>query len=127
MPKLPALPYRCTGQSTVELESVVQAEGLVAVFDCQGHDQISAIIWLLNQTELSVNSPPPGVIGIGTTMLIIPATTMYNGSVVQCVAATLATGFIRSPNATLTIVRKLIQLEEDSSLIWWTLYCIPRY
>ena len=73
---------------TVQPESVVQAEGLEAVFEClypgaQSHG------WGINGGFLPDDQFPPDVTrippsGDSPARLIIPATPQYNNTVVQC-------------------------------------------
>ena len=87
---------------------MVQAEGLDAVFECQSSGQLSAVVWFLNEFELSLNNPPPGI-RIDNQLLTIPATAMNNGSVVRCRAVSGA-GILDSPNATLSFLVSSIAL-----------------
>ena len=76
-------------QFTVQPESVVQAEELEAVFECQCPGAI-AHSWRINGEFLREDQFLPGVTRISpsvdspTARLIIPATPQYNNTVVQC-------------------------------------------
>ena len=98
------------GQFTVQPESVVQAEGLNAVFEClypgaQTHD------WGIQGEFFFDADFPPDVdreipSGGSPARLIIPATLKYNRTVVQCSAVVESSrGFmeILSNNATLLV------------------------
>ena len=93
----------------IQPESVVQAEGLEAVFEClySGVDLLG-YGWALNGSFLSVL--PAGVAVIlplehsPSTRLILPATLQYNNTVVQCEAVLRVEGVLtsfQSENATL--------------------------
>ena len=71
---------------TVQPESVIQAEGLEAVFECL-HPEATAYGWALNgafllnfPVDIDIDSPS----GDSPARLIIPATPQYNNTVVQC-------------------------------------------
>ena len=89
--------------------SVIQAEGLEAVFECL-HPGATAYGWALNGTFLSVY--PPNIVtnspsGDSPASLTIPAIPEYNNTVVQC-RAIVEVGrgsfmVVRSDSATLTV------------------------
>ena len=75
-------------QFTVQPESVVQAEGLEAVFECLCPGAVSHT-WGLDGVFLAADQFPPNVtrvtvLGDSPARLIIPATPQYNNIVVQC-------------------------------------------
>ena len=92
--------------------SVIQAEGLEAVFECL-HPGAISYGWAINGAFLL--DFPPGV-RIGTSInpasLIISVSPEYNNVVIQCVASVpgLMGGFLPSVNATLTVYGLSISL-----------------
>ena len=102
-----------TGQEPffeVQPESVVQAEGLVAVFECQ-YPGATSYSWLINGIPIPL-PPPHGLIvtlpseGSPTARLIIPAITKYNNTIVQCQALVMIGASLEitlSNNATLQV------------------------
>ncbi len=102
-------------QFTVQPVSVVEAQGVDAVFECrypgaQNHN------WVLNGVHFTENSYPPDVTrtlssGDRPARLTIPATAQYNNTVVQCEAVVRDGGvFIPelSVNATLQVQGRLL-------------------
>ena len=93
---------------TVQPVSVIQAEGLMAVFECL-YPGATAYGWAINGTFLSVYPPdidfdPPS--GDSPASLTIPAIPEYNNTVVQCRVFAVVGGGIQvllSDNATLTV------------------------
>ena len=90
---------------------MVQAEGLVAVFECWCPGALSHV-WRINGEYLHDDQFPPNVTRIQpsvdspTARLIIIATPQYNNTVVQCEAIVIEGGvglFVLSENATLTV------------------------
>ena len=81
----------------VQPESVVQAEGLGAVFKCLYHEALS-YTWSINGEFLPDNQFPPDwtrvppLMGIFPARLIIPAASQYNNTVVQCVVVFVEEG-----------------------------------
>ncbi len=92
-------------QFSIEPESVVQAEGLLAKFEClspgAGH------LWFVNglvSTSLNFSSEiriSGGTSGL-PSVLTIPASSQFNNSVIQCAAISLSGGVL-SRNATLIV------------------------
>ena len=90
--------------------SVIQAEGLEAVFECR-HPGATAYCWAINGTFLPWSVFPPDIVvvspsGDSPATLTIPAIPKYNNTVVQCEAVVRAGGgreFVLSDNATLTV------------------------
>ena len=71
-------------QFTVQPESVVQAEGLEAVFEC-GYPDPASFAWFVNGSFVSASNPPQGVtLGPGSTSVSILALPLYNNTVVWC-------------------------------------------
>ena len=102
--------YMFAAQFTVQPVSVVQAQGIDAVFECQ-YPGARTYIWGLNGEFPSHNSLPPDVTvtppsGDIPTKLII-ATGQHNIIVVQCVALVVRAGRVFIPelsvNATLQV------------------------
>ena len=82
--------YMFAAQFTVQPVSVVQAQGLNAVFRCQ-YLGAQSYIWGLNGEFPNEDNYPPDVtrtLSSGDTpaTLTIPATGQYNNTVVQCEA-----------------------------------------
>ena len=79
-----------TAQSnfTVQPVSVIQAEGLMAVFECFHPEGRSSYDWAINGTFLSVF--PSGIVAVSPSVnspvasLTIPASQNYSSIVVQC-------------------------------------------
>ncbi len=95
-------------QFTTEPESVVQAEGLLAEFECLSPGALGHL-WFVNSVETT--SPDSsseirvaGGISGRPSVLTIPATcsSQFNNSVVQCAAVSLS-GLVLSKNATLIV------------------------
>ena len=88
--------------------SVIQAEGLMAVFECL-YPGATAYSWAINGTFLSVY--PSDLVAVSPSggspaSLSIPAIPEYNNTVVQCRAIVVVGGGILvllSDNATLTV------------------------
>ena len=88
--------------------SVIQAEGLEAVFECL-YPGATPYDWAINGTFLTdfppdIDIDPPS--GDSPATLTIPARPEYNNTVVQCEAVVRARGsreFVLSDNATLTV------------------------
>ena len=76
-------------QFTVQPESVVQAEGLEAVFECQ-RPNATGYTWFINDRGATLDNSPADIDVIqrlgGGSAVIIPATPEYNTSVVGCEA-----------------------------------------
>ena len=77
-------------QLTVQPQSVVQAEGLEAVFECLCPEAVFHI-WAINGIFPSDSEFPPNFtqhrpVGDIPAKLIIPAISAYNSTVVQCEA-----------------------------------------
>ncbi len=95
-----------TAQFEIEPESVVQAEGLEAVFECLCRRLLSHL-WIVNEIPSSSDLFPREIqITRGTSgnpsVLTIPASSQFNNSVVQCLALSLS-GRVFSRNVTLTV------------------------
>ena len=91
---------------SIEPESVVQAEGLLAKFECLSPDAISHA-WFVNDrpsTSSDFSSEIEVVRGTSgrPSVLTIPASSQFNNSVVQC-AAFLLSGGVLSRSATLIV------------------------
>ncbi len=83
-------------QFTTEPESVVQAEGLLAEFECLSPDAISHA-WSVNGTpSKSLTSEIRVAEGSedGPSVLTIPASSPFNNSVIQCTAVSLSGGVL---------------------------------
>ena len=98
---------QCTAQQfTIEPESVVQAEGLLAEFECLSPAAL-AHAWLMNGVESRDPAFSPEIRVAGGTsgrpsVLTIPASSQFNYSVIQCVAVSLSSVTL-SRNATLIV------------------------
>ena len=114
-------------QFTVRPESVVQAEGLEAVFECLNTGAVLHA-WGLNgefppedQFPFDLIRLPPS--GDTPARLIIPATPQYNNTVVQCRAVTLLDGnklgSVFSDNATLEV-----QGNSNCVLVWESMHYV---
>ena len=93
-------------QFTIEPESVVQAEGLLAEFKCLSPGALGHA-WFVNGVESSDPDFSSEIrIAGGTSgrpsVLTIPANSQLNKSVIQCAAASLSGG-VFSKNATLIV------------------------
>ncbi len=95
-----------TAQFEIEPESVVQAEGLEAVFECLVPGEFVSYSWIVNglgsgnarfPSEIEVSGGTSG----NPSVLTIPASSQFNNSVVQCIALSLSSGVL-SRNVTLT-------------------------
>ncbi len=89
-------------QFTIEPESVVQAKGLLAEFECLSPGAVDHL-WFVNgigstslTSEIRVVEGSEG----RPSVLTIPASSQFNNSVVQCAAVSLS-GAVFSRNATL--------------------------
>ena len=94
-------------QFTVQPESMVQAEGLEAVFECL-YPRATAHALGINGEFPSDDQFPPDVTrippsGDSPARLIIPATPQHNNTVVQCIAIMLSGPISQSENATLRV------------------------
>ena len=96
---------------SIQPQSVVQAEGLVAVFECLNPVAVSHS-WGINEEFLLDGQFPSSVIrtpasGDSPARLIIPVTPQYNNTVVQCRAIVEERGgslrSVLSFNATLRV------------------------
>ena len=94
---------------TVQPMSLIQAEGLEAVFDCL-HPEAISYAWAINGTFLRLSDFPPDIVPVSPTgdsraTLTVPAIPEYNDTVVQCGATVPGPmgGFPLSGNATLTV------------------------
>ena len=110
--KLPAMQYLLklliyvytAQQFTIEPESVVQAERLLAEFECLSPGAL-AHPWFVNGiASTSLTSEIIVVEGSEgrPSVLIIPASSQFNNSVVQCLASSVS-GVVFSRNATLKV------------------------
>ena len=93
-------------QFTIEPESVVQAEGLLAEFECLSPGAL-AHAWFVNGVgTTSPDSSSEIRVAGGTSgrpsVLTIPASSQFNNSVIQCAAASVS-GVVFSRNATLKV------------------------
>ena len=93
-------------QFTVQPESVVQAQGLEAVFECLNPNAI-VHVWRINGEFLLEDQFPPDVTrippsGDSPARLIIPAIPQYNNTVLQCIALMVEESPL-SRNATLKV------------------------
>ncbi len=94
-----------TAQFEIEPESVVQAEGLEAVFECLYPGSLYR--WRVNGIDLTSDEFPQEIRVTGGTsgnpsQLIIPAISQFNNIVVQCLAVSLSGG-VFSRNVTLKV------------------------
>ena len=65
-------------------ESVVQAEGLDALFECRYPDP-ATYAWLVNESIVAFFEPPQNIkLGDGSTSVTILAIPSYNNTVIQC-------------------------------------------
>ncbi len=92
---------------TSEPESVVQAEGLLAEFECLSPGAI-VYAWFVNGTvSTSPNSSSELKLAGSTSgrpsVLTIPASSQFNNSVIQCAAFFRRSGGVLSRNATLIV------------------------
>ena len=108
-------------QFTVEPESVVQAEGLEAVFECLYPDA-SFHVWGINSIFPSDEKFPLDFVRQAATLnhsasLTIPALAQYNNTKVQCEAVFLGESLPKvSANATLQVQGKsLVALKETDT------------
>ncbi|XP_064391453.1 uncharacterized protein LOC135339303 [Halichondria panicea] len=106
-------------QFTIEPESVVQAEGLLAEFECLSPGALTHP-WFVNgiestspdfSSEIKVAGGTSGL----PSVLTIPASLQFNSSVVQC-AAVSVTGGVLSRNATLKVERVSIEVLNDETI-----------
>ena len=79
--------------------SVSALVGENALFHCTGSG--IAIAWIVDATNASITSIPPTSSGTVQSTLTVPATSVNNGTTVQCV---LYPGSVTSNNATLTVL-----------------------
>ncbi|XP_064390944.1 uncharacterized protein LOC135338765 isoform X4 [Halichondria panicea] len=105
---------------SIEPESVVQAEGLLAKFECLSPDAISHA-WFVNDrpsTSSDFSSEIEVVRGTSgrPSVLTIPASSQFNNSVVQC-AAFLLSGGVLSRSATLIVERVSIEVVNNETSI----------
>ncbi|XP_064391481.1 uncharacterized protein LOC135339333 isoform X2 [Halichondria panicea] len=98
-------------QFTIEPESVVQAEGLLAEFECLSPGALGHI-WFVNgigstslTSEIRVVEGSEG----RPSVLTIPASSQFNNSVIQCAAASVS-GVVFSKNATLIFERVILEV-----------------
>ena len=115
-----------TAGFSVKPESVVQAEGLEAVFECL-YPGASSHIWAINGEFLSEDQFPPDVTRIspsGSTSarLIIPATSQYNNTVVQCEAI-----FREGGSSLISVLSCLVILRIQGEISWCVLIMICYY
>ena len=94
-------------QFTVQPVSVVQAEGLEAMFECFHPESISS--WFVNGVYQTNNNFPFDILPLAGTpaSLTIPARPDYNNTVVQCRAVVEVGGrpeIMLSDNAMLTVL-----------------------
>ena len=83
---------------------MVQAEGLLAEFECLSPGA-SGHIWFINgigSASLTSEIRVAGGISGRPSVLTIPASSQFNNSVVQCAAVSLS-GLVLSKNATLIV------------------------
>ncbi len=96
-------------QFTIEPKSGVQAEGLLAEFECLSPGAISYIYaWFVNDLEstssnFSVEIRVAGGTSGRPSVLTIPASSQFNNSVIQCAAVSLSGAGVLSKNATLVV------------------------
>ncbi len=91
-------------QFTIEPESVVQAEGLLAKFECLSPGALGHL-WFVNgiaSTNLISDIRVAGGISGRPSVLTVPASSQFNNSVIQCAAASVS-GVVFSRNATLIV------------------------
>ena len=108
-------------QFTVQPESVVQAEGLEAVFECLDPGAVGHV-WVINGEYLDVHQFPSDMTRIPASentpsRLIIPATPQYNNTVVQCVPVSGQGSNMREPSENASL-----QIQGESKI----LYSIPK-
>ena len=115
---------------TVQPESVVQAEGLEAVFECQYLEAL-AHTWRLNGVFLAEGQSLPNVTrapasGDSPARLTILATPQYNNTVVQCEALAREGGAgvsfmsVLSNNATLRVQGNTYLIKAVMLLCYYT-------
>ena len=93
-------------QFAIESESVVQAEGLLAEFECLSPGALGHL-WFVNGVESTSPDFSSEIRVAGGTsglpsVLTIPASSQFNNSIVQCAAISLSGGVL-SKNATLKV------------------------
>ncbi len=91
-------------QFAIESESVVQAEGLLAEFECLSPGALGHL-WFVNgigSTSLTSEIRVAGGTSGLPSVLTIPASSQFNNSIVQCAAISLSGGVL-SKNATLKV------------------------
>ncbi len=100
-------------QFTIEPESVVQAEGLLAEFKCLSPEAISHL-WLVNGiASTSLTSDIRVVEGSEgcPSVLTIPSISQFNNSVLQCGAiVSVVSGRVFSRNATLKVGECIVEI-----------------
>ena len=93
----------CLAQVTVQPESVVQAEGLEAVFECF-YPGLASFDWFINGSRVFDTDPPPNItLGQSSNPLTILAIPLYNNSVIKCEARTAEEGVLFSNESSLVI------------------------
>ncbi|XP_064392483.1 uncharacterized protein LOC135340097 isoform X2 [Halichondria panicea] len=111
-------------QFTVQPVSVVQAEGVDAVFECLYPGAVSHS-WGINGT-FPADDEFPHIFNFTRTQpsgdtpaatLTIPATAHYNNTVVQCEVVVRGVGFRLTENATLTIFPITVNASNDTDTI----------
>ena len=92
-------------QFTIEPESVVQAEGLLAEFECLSPGSISHPWFVNGVASTSLTSEIRVVAGSEgrSSVLIIPASSQFNNSIIQCAAVSLMSVGVLSRNAMLVV------------------------
>ena len=102
--------YMFAAQFTVQPVSVVQAQGIDAVFECRYSGALSYLLGLNGDFPTYYNYPPGVTVtppsGDTPATLTIPATAQYNNTVFQCaVVVRDGLGYIAelSVNATLQV------------------------
>ena len=95
-------------QITVQPESVVQSEGLEAVFECFYPGQAS-YSWFIDGSLVFTNSPPPNVtLASASNPLTILAISLYNNSAIKCEARTATEGVLFSNKSSLVVYSKYL-------------------
>ncbi len=92
---------------TIEPESVIQAEGLLAKFECLSPGA-SGYPWFVDGTpsvspDFSSEIKVAGGTSGRPSVLTIPASSQFNNSVIQCAAFSLSGAVLFSRIATLTV------------------------